>query len=133
MRELNAIPEGAMAGQGPRVIYVAVDDSPHSKRAVQWAVRNTAVTQGADELHMVTVLPPPPMPVAPGAPMATAGILAAQSIEAARKRDEHEATQTLARVRELVVKMGVSFITCTFRCQNVRFFGIGMWKFPLLG
>lgn len=132
MTELNAIPEGAMAGQGPRTIYVAVDDSPHSKRAVQWAVRNTAVTQGEDELHIVTVLPPPPMPVAPGAPMATAGILAAQSIEAARKRDEHEATQTLVRVRELVVKMGVNPVLDMHMCgcEDYKFLRIGMWTLP---
>eukprot|EP00884_Botryococcus_braunii_P006627 jgi/Botrbrau1/15966/Bobra.0294s0004.1 len=96
-----------MADQSPRLIYVAVDDSPHSKRALQWAIRNTSVVQGPDELHFIAVLPPPPMPVAPSAPMATAGILAAQSVEAARKRDEHEALQTLARARELATKMGV--------------------------
>jgi nucleotide-binding universal stress UspA family protein len=107
MSDLAPIPEGAMAEQGPRLIYVAIDDSPHSKRAVQWAVRNTSVIKGPDELHFIAVLPPPPLPVAPSAPMATAGILAAQSVEASRKRDEHEAIQTLARARELVTKMGV--------------------------
>jgi nucleotide-binding universal stress UspA family protein len=109
MTNLPSIAEANMASnQEGCYVLVAIDDSPQSKRALQWAVRNSNVIGGNDELHLLVVLPPPPIPVAPTAPMATAGLLAAQSMEQARKREEQEAAATLSRARELVLKMGVS-------------------------
>lgn len=78
-----------------RVLVAAVDDSPHSQGAGTWAALNFA--RPGDELHYVSIAPPPSYAMTPAAPIASAGAVAALSInwEQQRKADEELCRQLL--------------------------------------
>ncbi len=60
--------------QPPSKILVAIDESiihSNAAAALHWAARNLA--GAGDEFHLVTVLPPAPVPLYPMAPIATGG------------------------------------------------------------
>ncbi|KAL4434290.1 hypothetical protein ABPG75_000731 [Micractinium tetrahymenae] len=84
-----------------RKLLAAVDDSPTSHRAALWLLNNVA-RQG-DDVHLLAIAPPPSYAMQP-APIASAGAVAAISLnwEQQRKAEEEKCRATLHKVvREL--------------------------------
>lgn len=67
-----------------RSFLLAVDESQASQNAAKWCC-NTLVGPG-DKIYLVTVTPPPTYSVAPAAPIATAGAVAALSMNWEQQR-----------------------------------------------
>ncbi|GFH14826.1 universal stress, partial [Haematococcus lacustris] len=87
-----------------RKVLVAVDESPHSRAMLDFALRFQAIHRATDQLHLVTVLPPPSVVPFPSAPLATsAAITTVQfSLDAQRKADQEKAATMLRLVADLL-------------------------------
>ncbi|GFH25353.1 universal stress, partial [Haematococcus lacustris] len=85
-------------------VLVAVDESPHSRAMLDFALRFQAIHRATDQLHLVTVLPPPSVVPFPSAPLATsAAITTVQfSLDAQRKADQEKAATMLRLVADLL-------------------------------
>ncbi|KAJ9530739.1 hypothetical protein QJQ45_014891, partial [Haematococcus lacustris] len=88
----------------PGEVLVAVDESPHSRAMLDFALRFQAIHRATDQLHLVTVLPPPSVVPFPSAPLATsAAITTVQfSLDAQRKADQEKAATMLRLVADLL-------------------------------
>ncbi|GAB4816632.1 hypothetical protein N2152v2_003678 [Parachlorella kessleri] len=89
-------------------LLVAIDESVASKNAAKWCCNN--LVKPEDTLHLVAVTAPPTYSVAPAAPIATAGAVAALSLnwEAQRKAEEERGREVLKEVmHELAADYGV--------------------------
>lgn len=91
-----------------RSYLLALDESPVSKNAALWCCNNIA--RPDDTVHLVAVTSPPTYSVAPAAPIATAGAVAALSLnwEAQRKAEEERARELLREVTEELATSKVS-------------------------
>mmetsp|Transcript_26102 Transcript_26102/g.57026 ORF Transcript_26102/g.57026 Transcript_26102/m.57026 type:complete len:381 (-) Transcript_26102:1015-2157(-) len=87
-----------------RKIVVAVDESVHSRAAVDWLLQSVT-RRATDEFHLVAVLPPLASAVIPAAPVATAAALSASQhqLEAQKAHAQQEAAETLKATMELLV------------------------------
>ncbi|PSC72425.1 universal stress [Micractinium conductrix] len=81
-----------------RTLLVAVDDSPTSQNAALFAANNLA--RPSDALHLIAIAPPPSYAMTPAAPIASAGAVAALSInwEQQRKAEEEQCRHMLHKV-----------------------------------
>lgn len=77
---------------------LAIDESPPSKNGAKWCCN--ALVRPGDAVHLVAVTAPPTYSVAPAAPIATAGAVAALSMnwEAQRKAEEERGKEMLREV-----------------------------------
>lgn len=80
-----------------RTLVAAVDDSATSQRAALWLLNNVA--RPGDDVHLLAIAPPPSYAMQP-APIASAGAVAAISLnwEQQRKAEEERCRVTLHRV-----------------------------------
>lgn len=87
-----------------RSFLLAVDESQASQNAAKWCC-NTLVGPG-DKIYLVTVTPPPTYSVAPAAPIATAGAVAALSMnwEQQRRAEEQRAQETLVATAKRITE-----------------------------
>ncbi|XP_044964369.1 universal stress protein PHOS34-like [Hordeum vulgare subsp. vulgare] len=100
-----AAPAAAEAEDGSRkktVVLVAVDDSDHSYRALEWAVRHVATTGAAAELVVVHAKPPASSVVSFGSPAAAGDLVRVVDADL-RKRAE----DVVDRARRLCVANSV--------------------------
>jgi hypothetical protein len=65
----------------PKKVALAVDASPASRHAVAWAASCGIIPPGA-ALHLVSVVPTPPLPAPPGRPTLTPGPLVPAGVSA---------------------------------------------------
>ncbi|KAJ9530732.1 hypothetical protein QJQ45_014890, partial [Haematococcus lacustris] len=56
-------------------VLIAVDESPHLRAMLDFALRFQAIRRATDQLHLVTMLPPPSVVPFPSAPLATSAAI----------------------------------------------------------
>ncbi|KAL4424950.1 hypothetical protein ABPG77_009679 [Micractinium sp. CCAP 211/92] len=80
-----------------RILLAAVDESPISQRAALWLLNSVA--RPGDDVHLLAIAPPPGFAMQP-APIASAGAVAAISLnwEQQRKAEEERCRATLLKV-----------------------------------
>ncbi|XP_073364101.1 universal stress protein PHOS32 isoform X2 [Aegilops tauschii subsp. strangulata] len=110
MAEAKAAPamvkEAEGSGRRKTVVLVAVDDSDHSYRALEWAVRHVATAGVAAELVVVHAKPPASSVVTFGSPAAAGDVVRVVDVDL-RKRAE----DVVDRARRLCVANSVTATT----------------------
>ncbi|KAM3371892.1 hypothetical protein ACQJBY_019002 [Aegilops geniculata] len=102
MAETQAAPAAEDGNRKKTVVLVAVDDSDHSYRALEWAVRHVATAGVAAELVVVHAKPPASSVVTFGSPAAAGDVVRVVDADL-RKRAE----DVVDRARRLCVANSV--------------------------
>ncbi|KAL6752508.1 hypothetical protein V8C86DRAFT_3029481 [Haematococcus lacustris] len=67
-------------------VLIAVDESPHLRAMLDFALRFQAIRRATDQLHLVTMLPPPSVVPFPSAPLATSAAITEDWMRGTRSR-----------------------------------------------